>query len=484
MPSSLTKNALYNMTYHVVRLLFPIITFPYVSRIIGPSGIGQVNYGQTLAQYFVIAGTLGIPAYGTRLIAQVRNDKPALSKATSELLVIGALLSSLATALYFFLPTFIPLSNINPVLYRWFGIIVLVSFGRSDWFFVGTEEYRYITMRNLLVRIVSLGSVFLLVRDSNDFILYGGIWIAGTGFTSLLNVTRVVHRSSFTLRGISPLRHLKAVIPTFGITVSETLFRTIDLLMIGLFVHDNGVSLGLFALAGRVSRIIFSLAEAVLDVMIPRISHLLKKGKSHQAQLIISKNLLLIALVGFPLTVGLYQLTPEIVHLFGGKAFYDAIPTMRILAFTLLPQFLRKVLAQHVLYPHEKERPILVVTLFSLFTAVLLNLWLIPRYTHTGAALATLITRTIEVFLLFLIARPFIAPLKGVSAIVSAFFATLCMAGIVALIRYVLSENTFVVRAIFGILSGIVSYSIIVLSLRNPLALEIWGHMRYTKRKR
>ena len=178
------------MIYNVLNVIFPFLTGIYVARVLLPDSIGQVETARNLAQYFVILAFLGIPTYGLREIANARNDKDALSKVYSELIVLNGISTAIFSALYFSLVIFIPYYRENLVLYLVAGISIVLNFLNNSWFYEGLEEFKFISLRNLFFKIVTFALLIILVRDQDDYIWYALLTVIGTAGNYIFNVLK------------------------------------------------------------------------------------------------------------------------------------------------------------------------------------------------------------------------------------------------------------------------------------------------------
>ena len=392
---SIKTNAVYNSVYQVARLIFPIITYPYVSRILGPSGLGQVTYAQSIAEYFAMIALLGLPMYGLREVSRARNDRGQLSRLFSELLFLSVVFSIVATGVYALLHVFSSDLVHSSALYAVFSLSVLFSFSRIDWFFQGMENYSFVTVRSFLIRLVSAALVFVVVREPQDFLNYGMLWVAGTVLSGIINLTYARKTVSLQIKGLKPFRHLRLVLPTVGVQLVGMMYSMIDVLMLGYLVKDDAYSVGLYSVAGRIMRVILSIVNAGLAVATPRLSNLASNNDQERSFRLVTKSFSLALFFGLPATLGLVITAPQFVPVFAGHLFTEAIPTAILLAPLLLILSLSSVIAFQILYPQKRERVLIFSSAVSLTVAVLLNLLLIPRYGHVGAAVATLVSTSL-----------------------------------------------------------------------------------------
>ena len=397
--SHLKRNALYNTAYQVIRIIFPIITYPYVSRILGPEGIGKVSYAQTFAEYFTTFSLLGLPIYAVREVSKSRAYPGELGKTTGELLSLSILLTTAAFILYALSLFLLPQFTAGPVLHWIFSLTILLNWARIDWFFQGIENYRYITFRNLLVRVGSLFLLFLLVRKKEDYILYGLIWVLNIVISSVWNLVysyRIV-RPALAFR--SWKKHLVNSLPSALLSFSLFMYATVDTIMLGVLISDDKYSVGIYNVAGRIVRIVMTIIGGINAGLIPRLSYIAETGNEERIEQIVQKSFLFILYLTLPAVIGLSVVAEDLIRVFAGIQFAASVLTLRILSFELVFLGIENILAQ-LMYSLKKEKILLRINFIALALAILSNWIMIPLYKQNGAALATVITRAIQAALL------------------------------------------------------------------------------------
>jgi len=195
------KNYLFNLLLSVSNILFPILSFPYVSRIIGPTGIGKVQFVTTFAQYFSLIAALGIPIYGVREIAKSKHDKNKLSLVFSELTSIYLLTSLVLSAIYLALVFLFPFFKADRTLYLLSVMLVISGFSSIDWFYEGLEEFKTVALRSVVVRMISLALMFLLIRTSGDYFYYLLIIIFTTIANNAVNLLLLRKKNCYNIKG-------------------------------------------------------------------------------------------------------------------------------------------------------------------------------------------------------------------------------------------------------------------------------------------
>ena len=210
--SSLARNSMFFVFYKLLTVLFPLITVSYVSQVLLASGVGKVSSAQNIVQYFVLIASLGIPNYGIREIAKVRNDSSNVNKVFSELFSINSISTGLCTIIYYVIVLNSKYFTIEKNLYLLIGLTIILNFFNVDWFYQGIEEYSYITKRSFVVKIISLILLLVFVRESGDYLVYALIYIigiAGNNFINCINLKK--YGIKFSLSNTNVRRHIKPV---------------------------------------------------------------------------------------------------------------------------------------------------------------------------------------------------------------------------------------------------------------------------------
>ena len=387
---SLKYNYILSVAINMASYIFPLITYPYVTRILGAEGIGKVSFAETAASYFVLFTTLGIPTYGIRACAAVRDNKRELAKVTKELLTISLIMMIISltcfVTLIFFLPQFAQrkeLLLINCIT------IILTPFG-VNWFFNAIEDFTYITIRTLMIKVVTLTATFLFVRDIKDYNLYALVLVLSTGGSYIYNF---VYMNRFVdLRNVKKLelrRHMKPVLILFATTAAATVYSNVDVTMLGLISGD--VQVGIYNVAHKLRQVILSLVSTVGTVLIPRMSYYIKNNKTEEFNRLVAKSIQFICLSAVSLMLFFFTVARESVLLIAGSGYEDAILVFICILPTIVFCAFSNMTGLQILVPMEKENILLKSLIIGAVMDVLLNALLIVKWKAVGVAIATAI---------------------------------------------------------------------------------------------
>lgn len=390
MAKSLKVNYLFNVLNTATALLFPLIGFSYASRIVQAEGIGIVQFYSSIINYIILLFSLGIPLYGIREIATVRDDEDALSRTTKELIILSTILSCIG---YFFvILLFACVGDLRThagVFAVLTSLIFLNSIGCS-WFFGGIEDFRQIALAGLISRIIALLLLFVFVQEKTDLIPYSIYTVISTAGSNIINF--ILLRKRINLFGgfkdLNIIRHIKPAIEVFAFNIVTSIYLNLDSVMLGFLGTETAV--GYYTASTRISHIMVTIITSFGAVLLPRSSNLVRNAEYQQFYSLTKKSLNVIYLLGFPSMLGILLLAPNLITIFCGNTFYESVTTLRLISPIIIFIGISNLIGLQVLYPLGKIRIVTISTLLGAFINVLLNILLIPHFLQNGAAMATL----------------------------------------------------------------------------------------------
>ncbi len=397
--SSIKKNAVYNIVLSASQVLFPVLVFPYVSRVLGPAGMGSIGFVESFTQYFVLLAALGIPLYGVREIAKVRSNQHDRSIVFSELLCIHLLSTLLVSAIFVVLFLAIPrLSDYRTLFWIGTGILIGQVF-LIEWLFQGLEAFKYITWRSLLVRVFAIVLIFLLVRDEGDVLIYYGISLLTVLGNLSMNVLYAKRFVGLKFKGLKLKRHLKPLVYFYSFGIVVSVYTLLDTAILGFFKGDLDV--GYYTTAVKLNKLLITVLTALTLVTIPALSQAYQDGDRQRIMALLHKSFGYMALIGIPAWVGLTVYAEEFITLFAGSQYLPAIVSLQIMAPTVFIIGLSNVFGMQILNPSNHERFFLRAALVGMAVSVTLNMVLIPYIGHRGAATTTLVTELVVLVFLY-----------------------------------------------------------------------------------
>ena len=466
---SVKYNFLMNFILTATQFIFPLITFPYVARVLQASGNGKVSFVASVANYFMMVASLGIPTYGIRACARVRDDEEKLTKTVQELFIINAVVTAFVTVTYVVCIFVIPRFAEDRVLFYIYGLNIVLNMFGMNWVYQALEQYDYITIRSIVFKLISLILLILFVRHQEDYIIYAAITVFAAVGSYALNFVRLRKLIQFRIVGNYNFRqHFKPILTLFAQSVAVSIYTNLDTVMLGFMKTDTDV--GYYHAAVKIKGLLLSLVTSLGNVLLPRMSYFVKNRMANEFRRYMTKALNFELLMAIPLVVYFVMYSKESIAFLAGDGYEGAILAMQIITLAVIPNGLTGILGVQVLTALEKERYVLYSVLVGAITDFLLNLMMIPRYGAAGAALATTIAEFLVLFVQVYFTRGLLADVK--KEIRLLHYVLVCAlagsAGYCFKIIHVGNLTKLIVSATVFLLV----YSFGLLIVREPIVLE------------
>lgn len=469
--SVVKKNLVFNILLSVSQVFFPLISFPYASRILGPQGIGSVSFVDSITQYFILFSALGIPTYGVREVARVKRKQNELNKLFSELILIHLFV----TIFYFIIYISIILiwaksSHIKSLYWIGCGILILNVF-LIEWFFQGIEQFKFITVRTLFIRIIVLGLLFFLVRKSNDIFLYYMLTFVTVVASVIVNFYHSRRYVRFVFVGLDFKKHFKPLLYILGSTLAISAYVLLDNIILGLLTNDEAV--GFYSSSVRITKISLSLITALGLVLVPNLSASFKENDLGRIRELLNKSFAFVITLSVPIAVGLYLLAPILIRTIAGSKFEPAVMTLRIMTPITILIGLSNIFGVQILTPMQKEKYLFWSVSIGMFVSIALNFILIPFFSQNGAALTTVLTEAVVTILTWYYARKYFS----IKFEFDQFYKSLISAaGFIPLyyILRILISNEIISAVILIVLSPVLYFIIQIVFLKNKYLSDIY----------
>jgi len=469
--ASLKKNFFMNILLTASSFLFPLITFPYVSRVLLPEGTGRVAFVLSIISYFSMFASLGIPTYGIRICAQVRDDKEKLSQTVQELFIINAAMTAVTYLIYVISVCFVEPFREEKALFLICGVSIFFNMIGMEWLYKALEQYQYITIRSVLVKLVSVVLMFILVRSLSDYLFYGALTIfAGVG-SNLLNFINVHKYISLMPRKRYNLaQHLKPILLLFALNVATTIYTSLDVAMLR-FMTDNQ-QVGYYNAAVKVKDLLVAFVTALGAVLLPRISYYISVGKQEEFWKLLKRAFDFVMFLAIPLCVYFILMADKCVLFLSGPAYYGSIVPMRIITATIFCIGLTNLIGMQMLVPTGKEILVTLSTCIGALTDVILNCLLIPKYGASGAAAGTLAAEIAVLIVQLWIIRAYIPRLMSVPQIFKILLAVSLSATAVLFVRSILHAGNFITLCVTVAVFGVSYLAVLFLLHYKPTFLS------------
>lgn len=378
--------------------LFPLITFPYVSRVLLPTGTGRVSFAISFVSYFSMFAQLGIPTYGIRICAKLRDNRKELSKTVHELLFINVVMSGISYVMLAAALILVPRLQEDRLLYLIVSCTIMLSAIGMEWLYKALEQYGYITVRSILFKLVALAAMFLFIHRQSDYIVYAGITIFASSASNILNFINV-HRfvdvkfiGSYNVR-----RHMKPILIFFAMTCATTIYTHLDTVMLGFIATDKDV--GYYNAAVKIKGILVSIVTSLGAVLLPRASYYIEHGLTKKFDYMSKKAINFVFLIACPVMAYFIIFATEGINFLSGSTYTNSIMPMRIIMPTILFIGLTNIFGIQILVPLEREKLVLYSEIAGAIVNIIINAVLIPYYASVGAAIGTFIAE----FVVFLV---------------------------------------------------------------------------------
>lgn len=392
--ASIKRNFAYNVLLNLSRVIFPLITAPYISRVFEPDGIGLFNFANTYTGYFALFAVLGIPTYGIREVAKIHEDKNRLSRLVSELISVSFIATFIVTSIYVASIFLIGQLDENRMLFLVTGFLLYLAPLRIDWYYSGLEQFKYITLRTVIIRTISIVCMFVFVRTKSDLLVYVILNVGGTICGDVWSYAKLLQsgiRPQLTFVGLK--KHLSPLFILFASSVAVSIYTVLDTLMLGFMTDYREV--GFYNNAIHLSKAVLSIVASLSAVAIPKMSQYYMAKEFDRINNLANISFLLVSFIAFPAAVGLSCLAPTFVPLFFGAEFVGTIIPLMILSLLIVVIGLNNISCIQILVGLGYDKLFCYSVLIGTISNFLLNLILIPVWGANGASIASVCAETL-----------------------------------------------------------------------------------------
>lgn len=389
---SVKKNFAYNMSYQILIMILPLITTPYISRVIGAEGIGLQSYTFSIVNYFMIFIRLGINNHGNRSIAISRDSKYECSKTFINIYSVQLFMAVLMSIVY--IVYVMCSSNKYRVLFIIQYIHILSALLDINWFFFGLEKFKLTVTRNTIIKIISVASIFIFVKNQNDLYKYSFILAIAQFISQLILWPFLLKEINLTKPSVDGVKeHIKPILILFIPVIAISIYNLMDKIMIGLI--SNMVQLGLYENSEKIIAIPVCIITALGTVMLPKMSNMQIKGNNKESQRYISLSMDFAMLVSIGSVFGLIGVSPNLIPILLGEEFKNAVNLVSILSISVLFLSWANVIRTQFLIPNKRDKVFVKSTIYGAIVNLICNLLFIPRFGAMGAVVGTVLAETI-----------------------------------------------------------------------------------------
>ena len=465
------KNYLYNLSYQILTIILPIITVPYVTRIFTSEALGNYVFYNSIVSYFSLFAMLGIGVYGTKQIAAASD----VSNTFWNIYVIQLIASILALSVY--VVAVFSISQMGGIIPLIVGITLFAKMIDISWLFSGKEDFKKITIRNVVVRIIGVISIFTFVKSSDDLYLYVFLIVIFDflgQFVMWVPAKKFIKHPSFNTNTIK--KNLYPIILLFLPQVAISLYVVLDRTLLGILGSYSDV--GIYEQGQKLISILLKVVSSLGVVMLPRVTNLLSDRKEKEAENMVRFSFILYNLIIFPMIFGLIAVNDVFVKLFLGKNFQDVKYVLYITVFNIMFVGWTNILGYQVLVVRNKNKEFMLSTTIPAFVSVVVNIAAIPFFGYIGASITAVVVEILVFAIQWYYSRNIINKnLLFNKDLVKIICSSLVMFGVVMLCKITLGLDGIIGLIIYLVVGGI-SYLGMIFLLKTVNIREMKGMLK------
>ena len=386
---NMKKNILFSTFYQLFTMIIPLVTSPYLSRVLGAKNIGIYAESNSLAYYFFIFAMLGVNNYGNREISKNKDDKKLLTESFWQIYYMQFFLSFIFVFIYILIVLF--LIKRNTIIYAIQIICIFSALFDINWFAFGLEEFKLTTIRSITIKFITTVCLFLFVRSSNDLIFYTLIMTVGNIVSLLMIWPLVIKKVGFQLPNTRIIiKHIKPNLKLFLPLVASSVYQYMDKIMLGYFINSEEV--GYYNYAENITSIVMSVMLGVNTVLLPRVSHTVAKNEYHTSSNILRISLKYTSILNVALMFGLIGISSRFIPWYLGDGYIRSSEIATILAFNIFICGISNIVRTCYIIPYSKDSIYIVSIMFGALLNIVCNLILMPFLGGVGAAIATVVS--------------------------------------------------------------------------------------------
>ncbi len=466
---SISKNYLYNLFYQILVIVMPLITTPYLSRVLGAEAIGIYSYTLSIATYFILFGTLGISLYGQREIAYVQEDDKKRSITFWEILFLKII--TMTISIFIFWVTY-GMHGQYKIYYRILVIELISQCIDISWFFQGIEEFKKTVIRNSIVKLIFAICIFMFVKSPNDLIKYIVI-IAGANLFGNMSLWMYIPKyiQKVAIKDLHVFKHLKPTILLFIPQIAVQIYTVLDRTMLGIIIEDKS-EVGFYEQAQKVVKLLLTLITSLGTVMVPRMASTFAKGDKEQLKKYMYSSFSFVFFLAFPIMAGLILISGEFVPIFFGQGYEKVAVLINVIVPITLFIGLSNIIGTQYLLPTKRQTEFSISVIVGANVNFILNIIVIKKYASIGASITTVIAEFLVTAVQFYFVRKEIDIKTVLRLSKNNIIATVIMFVIVYITTKVLTLHG-IYSIIIQITEGCIIYGIILILLKDSFVNDV-----------
>ena len=478
--SSIKNNVVLNYINTLASIVFPLITFPYAARILLPEGIGLVNFQNSIIGYITLLSSLGIPLYAVREVARVRDNIEERNRVTVEIALLSLILAAGGYVIVFAVGELVPQIYAHLSLFYILSLSILFTALGVSWFYTAIEDFKFITIRGLIIRCLFVVALFVFVRSKDDLLIYGVVVVGSTVGNNIINffhLRKFINIFKIDWSKLNIFRHLKPSLSIFVLNLSISLYVQLNPVMLG-FLSDN-IQVGYFTAGSKLSNIILSVVTSMATVLIPHVSNMIQVHYTEKYKQLLTKVYHYYMALAIPFTIGLIVLSVPLTLVICGKSFYDASYVTAITAPVIIFISITNIIGMQVLYPYGKENYVTYSTIGGAVINLVVDIPLILLWGSKGAAISTVCAEFTVLLIQVRLGKGYV-PFKYIDKNIILYSVSAVIMGIVVFLVRGLFENP-IIQLLVPTFIGIVIYSFILYYKKEDILFSILRYIHVIK---
>lgn len=471
---SLAVNAILNGIKQACSIFFPFISFVYSSRILGADLIGEYSFGQSIVAYFLLVSVLGIPSYALREGAALKADPKKLNKFIDQVYSINCFMTIVSYTILFVCLVFVKTLRIYRIIILIQSIQIILTTLGTDWINSIFEDYAYITIRYIIIQIVSILGLILFVKGPKDIYLYTLITMLSNAGGNVFNwfyLRKKYYIYPSLVMKIDWDKHLLPILVLFFNSIAAIIYMNSDITMIGFLV--NVKSVGIYTISSKIYSMVKTLINAIIMVTVPRFSYYIANKRNLEYKESLSQVFNILLMIIYPCLVGMFMESKKILLLVAGKEYLAGECVIKILSIALIPAVCGCFFSYSILIPNKLEKKFLYATVIAAIANIILNCVCIPLYNINGAAITTLLA---EIIVCMTTAFFSIKTVKFKLGIKNVFSVLISGIGVICICLII--DNFFsnyIVALFLDILLSSIVYIIMLILTKNKIAIDLFS---------
>jgi O-antigen/teichoic acid export membrane protein len=470
---SVLKNYIYNLSYQILTLILPIVTTPYLARVLGAEGVGIYGYTFSIATYFILFGSLGVALYGQREIAYAQENKTSRKKIFLELIIFRFITMAISIVVYYF--AFMRTGSYS----QYYTILLLELIATAfdiSWFFQGLEEFKKTVIRNILVRIVSVSCIFIFIKQPEDL----GKFIFIYSLADLIgNLSLWLYLPKY-LKGIkiehlNIKMHVPQILLLFVPQISNQIYKMLDTTMIGIIIEDKAET-GYYEQGQKVVRLLLTVVTSLGTVMIPRMASTFASGDKEKIKQYMKNSFHFVFFLSFPMMFGISTISDAFVPIFFGTGYDKVALLIKIICPIILLMGVANVIGTQYLLPTKRQKEYTISIVVGVIVNFFMNYFFIKNFASVGASIATVLSQLVVDGMQFYMVRNEVNFVEVLKYSWKYLISSIVMFLVCTISKFIV--DTGVLTIILQMALGVITYFVMLIVLKETYIYTFLGKLK------